>query len=70
MTGRGHGKERQMNYEGENTSFVRNGGLCLSVSDAVISLENAQKTIRDTLGRQRSSRLRLESALPEAGFGE
>ena len=28
MPGRGHGKERQMNYEGENTSFVRNGGLC------------------------------------------
>ena len=28
MQGRGHGKERQMNYEGVNTSFTRDVGVC------------------------------------------
>ena len=28
MQGRGHGKERQMDYEGINTSFTRDVGVC------------------------------------------
>ena len=28
MPGRGHGKERQMDYEGVNTSFARDVGVC------------------------------------------
>ena len=50
MQGRGHGKERQMDYEGVNTSFARDVGVCLCVITTGISLVNARKAHRDTVG--------------------
>ena len=48
MQGRGHGKERQMNYEGENT--LRDVGVCFVCHRRSILIVNAQKTNRDTVG--------------------
>ena len=45
MSGRSHGKERQMDYEHVNTSFWRYFGACYVYHRTGISLMNAQKTV-------------------------